>query len=256
MTSFTVLPRQQNNIKANAPVPHTGWLHVYTRPRNVKISPINVSETQTLPVGTYQLEFTKKGYITQNLEYTVRRNETTLDTVSLQRVTYVKPIAFYFGGAFTARTLSGISGILGGVFYRHDVQLSYTFGLTESDVVYWDGDVNTATKYKMNSFGVKYGYQFPLLRQLAITPQVGWAYNFLSANQAESGTTTYGDGASSQTLSIGAKIVLVPLQHLYVFVSPEYYFALSKEKNFTTITNAADFSADGFAVHAGLLVNF
>ena len=102
MTSFTVLPRQQNNIKANAPVPHTGWLHVYTRPRNVKISPINVSETQTLPVGTYQLEFTKKGYITQNLEYTVRRNETTLDTVSLQRVIYVKPIAFYFGGAFTS----------------------------------------------------------------------------------------------------------------------------------------------------------
>ena len=121
MTSFTVVAQQQNDIKANAPVPHTGWLHVYTRPRNVKISPINVSETQTLPVGTYQLEFTRKGFVTQNHEYTVKRNEVTHDTVTLQRVTYVKPIAFYFGGAFTLRSLSGVSGILGGVFYRHDV---------------------------------------------------------------------------------------------------------------------------------------
>lgn len=256
MTSFTVVAQQQNDIKANAPVPHTGWLHVYTRPRNVKISPINVSETQTLPVGTYQLEFTRKGFVTQNHEYTVKRNEVTHDTVTLQRVTYVKPIAFYFGGAFTLRSLSGVSGILGGVFYRHDVQLSYTFGIKESGVVYWDGDVNTATKYKMNSIGAKYGYQFPLLRQLAITPQLGYYYNFLSANSAESGTKIYGDGASSQALSIGAKIVLVPMQHLYVFVAPEYFFALSKEKNFTTISDAADFGADGFCVHAGLLVNF
>lgn len=255
MTSFTVVAQRQNTVKANAPVPHTGWLHVYTRPRNVKITPIDVSETQTLAVGNYQLEFTKKGYVTQNLEYTVRRNETTLDTVTLQRVTYVKPLAFYFGGAFTLRSLSGISGIVGAVYHRHDIQASYTFGLTESDVVYWNGDMNTGTKYKMSSIGVKYGYQFPLMRQLAITPQVGWNYNFLSANAAQSGNTTYGDGASSQALTIGAKIVLVPMQHLYFFVAPEYMFALSKDNNFKMITDN-NVSSDGFAVHAGLLVNF
>ena len=256
MTSFTVVAQQQNIVKANAPVQHTGWLHVYTRPRNVRITPVNVSETQTLPVGNYQLEFTRKGFVTQNREYTVRRNETTLDTVTLQRVTYVKPIAFYFGGAFTARSMSGISGVLGGVFYRHDIQASYTFGLSESDPVYWNGDQYTATKYKMNSIGVKYGYQFPLMRQLAITPQVGYSYNFLSANAAESGNTTYGDGASAQSMTIGAKLVLVPMQHLYFFVAPEYMFALSKNDNFTTISNASNVSGDGFAISAGLLVNF
>ena len=116
LTSFVVKARQMNEVKANAPVPHTGWLHVYTRPRNVKITPIDVSETQTLAVGTYQLEFTRKGFVTQNKEYTVRRNETTLDTVTLQRVTYVKPLAFYFGGGFTLRSLSGISAIVGAVY--------------------------------------------------------------------------------------------------------------------------------------------
>lgn len=256
MTSFTVKARQMNEVRANAPIQHTGWLHVYTRPRNVRIAPIDVSETQTLPVGSYQLEFSRKGYVTQNIEYTVRRNETTLDTVTLQRVTYVKPLAFYFGGGYTLRSLSGMTAMVGAVYQRHDLQASYTFGLSESDVMYWNGDMTTGTKYKMQSVGVKYGYQFPLMRQLAITPQVGWQYNFLSANAAQTGYTTYGDGASSQALTVGAKIVLVPIQHLYVFVAPEYMVALTKDNYMTSIDNAGIVSSNGFAVHAGLLVNF
>ena len=256
MTSFTVTAQRQNTIKANAPVPHTGWLHVYTRPRNVKSAPFDATEVQTLPVGTYQMEFTRKGFVTQTKEYTVRRNETTRDTVTLERVTYVKPLAFYFGGGISIRSLMGVTGIVGAVYQRHDLQASYTFGLSESDAVYWNGDMNTATKYKMSSIGVKYGYQFPLMRQLAITPQLGYYYNSLSANAAQSGNTIYGDGASSSALSIGAKIVLVPVQHLYVFVAPEYMFALSKDNHFKTITDSSNFSGDGFAVHAGLLVNF
>ena len=83
VTSFTVVARQENKVKANPPTQHTGWLRIYTRPRNVKTLPYDLSETLTLPVGTYQVEFSKKGYITQNLEYTVRRNETTRDTITL-----------------------------------------------------------------------------------------------------------------------------------------------------------------------------
>ena len=256
MTSFTVRARQMNEVRANAPIQHTGWLHVYTRPRNIRIAPLDVSETQTLPVGSYQLEFSRKGYVTQNIEYTVRRNETTLDTVTLQRVTYVKPLAFYFGGGYTLRLLSGVTAMVGAVYQRHDLQASYTFGLSKSDVMYWNGSMTTGTKYKMQSVGVKYGYQFPLMRQLAITPQVGWQYNFLLANAAQTGYTTYGDGASSHALTVGAKIVLVPIQHLYVFVAPEYMFALSKDSYFTSITNADIVSGDGFAVQAGVLINF
>lgn len=256
MTSFTVVAQQQNTIKATPPTQHTGWLRVYTRPRNVKIAPIDVSETQTLPVGTYQLEFTRKGFVTQNKEYTVRRNQTTLDTVSLERVTYVKQLAFYFGGAFTARSLSGLTGILGLVYHGHDLQASYTFGLSKSETIYWGGDMNTATNYKMNSVALKYGYQFNLMRQLAITPQAGYSYNFLSANAAASGNTTYGDGASSHALTIGAKLILVPMQHLYIFVAPEYMFAISKDNNFKSISGNSNAKGDGFAVHAGVLVSF
>ena len=256
LTSFTVVAQRQNTIQATPPTQHIGWLQVYTRPRNVKTTPLDLSETQTLPVGTYQMEFSKKGYVTQNQEYKVKHNETTRDTVTLQRVTYVKPLAFYFGGAITLRSLTGLTGIVGAVYQRHDLQASYTFGLSESDAVYWNGDMNTATKYKMNSIGVKYGYQFPLMRQLAITPQVGYYYNFLSASAAQSGNTIYGDGTSAQAMTIGAKLVLVPMQHLYFFVAPEYMFALSQDGDFKSITDSSNASGDGFAVHAGLLVNF
>ena len=260
-TQFTVKAQQRNTITAQPPRPHTGWLNVYTRPRNVKVTyngshPVDLTEVQTLPVGTYQVEFAHKGYQTLNVEYTIRHNETTRDTVELERITYVKPLAFYFGGAFSLRTLHGITGILGAVFMRHDLQASYTFGIKKSDVVYWNGDMNTGTQYKMNTISVKYGYQFPLMRQLAITPQVGWAYNFLTASAAASGNTTYGNGAASHALSVGGKLVLVPMQHLYFFVAPEYMVALTKDTNFKAISANSNVSANGFAVHAGVLVNF
>ena len=261
-TSFTVVAQRQNNIKANAPIPHKGWLSIYTRPRNVKAIcngswVFNLEDIQTsLPVGTYQMEFSRKGYETEYREYTVRRYEVTCDTVTLQRVTYVKPIAFYFGGAFSVRALSGVSGILGAVYHRHDLQASYTFGLTESDVIYWDGDINNGTKYAMNSFSLKYGYQFPLMRQLAITPQVGYSYHSLLAKEAQKGNTIYGDGATSQSFSIGAKLIFVPMQHVCLFVAPEYMLGISKDDYFTKISNSTNVSASGFAVHGGLLVNF
>ncbi len=256
LTTFTVIPKQQNVVKANDPVPHTGWLHVYTRPRNVLTVPFDANEMLPLPVGTYQLEFSRKGFVSQNREYTVKRNEVTRDTVTLERVTYVKPLAFYFGGAYTVRTLMGATAIAGVVYQHHDLQVSYTFGLSKSDIVYWNGDVNTGTKYAMQSIGVKYGYQFPLLRQLAITPQVGYYYNYLTATAAEPANTIYGANASSHALAIGVKLVLAPIQHLYIFAAPEYMVALNKDANFKTITDSSNFSGDGFAVHAGILVNF
>ena len=260
-TPFTVIAQNTNEIKANSPVPYTGILNIYTRPANVKAiyngnKELNLQDRPTLPIGLYQIDFSKKGYITDSREYLINHNETTTDTVTLQRVNYVKPIAFYFGGAFTYQSLSGATGMVGFVLWNNDIQASYTFGLNESDPVYWDGDMNTATKYKMNSIAVKYGYQIPLDRKLALTPQMGYIYNTLTANAAKAGNTTYGDGATSQALSIGAKLTIVPVQHIYLFIAPEYSFKLSQDDMFKTITESSNFKGEGFAVHAGLLVSF
>ena len=64
-TTFTVIPQKKNQIQAAPPAPHTGRLNVYTRPRNATallngIDPIDLTELQTLPVGTYQWQFARK----------------------------------------------------------------------------------------------------------------------------------------------------------------------------------------------------
>lgn len=260
-TSFTVIAQQTNEIKANSPVPFTGILNIYTRPANVKAiyngnKELNLQERPPLPIGSYQIDFSKKGYISESREYLINHNETTSDTITLQRVNYVKPMAFYFGGAFTYQSLSGATGIIGVVYRNHDLQASYTFGISESDPVYWNGDMNTGTKYKMNSIALKYGYQFSLARKIGITPQIGFHFNSLAAKAATTGNTIYGEGASSQSISIGAKLLIVPIQHLYLFVAPEYSFTASKDDKFKTITESSNFSGDGFGVNVGVLVSF
>lgn len=260
-TNFTVVAQKKNEIKANAPMPHIGYLRLVTRPSDATAlyygnRRLSVEEPNLLPVGTYQVDFSKKGYVTRSVDYTVARNATTTDTIILERIKYVKPLAFYLGAAYTVRSLFGATGILGAVIKGHDIQASYTFGLNESDPVYWEGDMNTATKYKMNSISVKYGYQISLARKLALTPQVGYIYNTLTANAAKAGNTIYGDGASSQALSIGAKFTIVPVQHIYLYIAPEYSFKLSQDDKFKAITESSNFKGEGFVVHAGLLVSF
>ena len=262
-TQFTVRPQQQNTITATPPTPHMGWLQLYTRPRNAiaiynGTNPLDLTEAQTLPVGTYQVSISRRGYITQNLDYTVRRGETTRDTVQLERVTYIKPRAFYFGGAFTLRNLSGATGILGVTYQHHDLQASYTFGLAASNKAYWydnSGNYQSTMTYKLNSIAIKYGYQFPLLTRMALVPQVGYSLNTLSGT-VENGSQKYGDGAVVHCAILGLKWLFVPTQHVYLFVAPEYDLAISKDKDFDSVTQGADFSANTFAVSAGVLVNF
>ncbi len=264
-TSFTVVAQRQNDVKANTPVPHTGWLNVYTRPHDVSsvynnTHPIDLSETITLPVGTYQFEFTRRGYYPLKREFKVRHNETTRDTVTLERVKYVKPLAFYFGGGYTVRTLSGLTAVVGAVVKGHDLQAFYTFGLTSSDPISsYDAEGNhdylsTAT-FKQSSFGLKYGYQFHLMEQVAIVPQVGIAIDRLSGT-VEEGTTLYGDGASATCLSIGAKLLYAPIQHFYLFAAPEFNIALKKDDNFQRLSDASNIPLGGFAATVGLIVNF
>jgi len=261
-TTFTVKPGGQgNDVTAKAPTPHTGWLSLYTRPRNVTATdngnPIDLSEVQTLPVGTHQISISRKGYYSQQHEYTILQNETTRDTVQLVRTQYIMNTAFYFGAGFTVSALSGVTGILGIVYHRHDLQVSYTLGLAESKQTNWsssDGTYLGAAKHKINSFGVKYGYQIPIVKQLALTPQVGYACNTISSTKV-SGSKSYADGAKANCITLSAKIIYAPIQHCYLFVAPEYDIAFKKDASYNASAAKAGFSVSGFLLSAGILVN-
>ena len=264
-TNFTVVAQKKNEIKATPPTPHTGYLRLVTRPSDAEAiyygtRHLSVEEPNVLPIGTYQVDFSKKGYVTKSLEYTVSHNTTITDTVRLERVKYVKPLAFYFGAAYTLRSLSGATGLLGAVIKGHDIQAHYTFGVSSSNPIHSytnDGndDYLSAISFKQNSFGIKYGYQFLLMDKAAITPQIGVTVDRLSG-KVESGTNLYADGASATCASVGAKILYAPVQNFYLFAAPEFNIAVQKDANFQKLADVGNITAGGFAANIGLIVNF
>lgn len=268
-TAFTVKALQDNVIKATPPTPHTGYLNIYTRPRNLTAmldgrTPIDLTEAQSVPVGTHAVEFSRKGYVSQTREFNVARYQITADTITLERINYVKPTCFYFGAAWTLRSMGGPTGIVGYTYKNHDLQASYTFGTGASDDIYWYNDqsqVLGTVNYKMSSMSLKYGYQFRLFTRFGIIPQFGLQQNRLSASvvynpYAPDNTEKFGDGATSFCLTLGAKLLLVPFQHAYIFVAPEYDFAVGKDDTYSDIARLADINAGGFGVHLGFLANF
>lgn len=263
-TTITVKPGSEgNDAKVKAPTPHTGWLNVFTRPRsNITATdnglPIDLSSVQTLPIGTHQISVSRKGFVTQQHEYTIRRNETTRDTVTLERIQYIRNTAFYFGAGYTLRSLSGITGVLGLVFHHHDIQGSYTLGLDKTKQTNWsdsEGNFLGAAQHKINSFGLKYGYQISIIKQLALTPMIGYSCNIITSSKL-SGSKSYADGAMANFATIGTKVLYAPIQHGFLFLLPEYDVCFKKDASYNAAAKKAGFDVGGFSVTAGLLVNF
>ena len=265
-TSFTVVAQQTNTVQAGQPTPHTGRLSLYTRPRDAKATyngsnPIDLTEVHTLPVGTYQFDISRKGYVSKNgLEYKVKHNELTRDTITLDRVKYIKSKAFYFGAAYTFRPLGGITALAGVTYNDFDLQASYTFGMNKSDEVPWysvDGDDTylSSMTYKRSTIAVKLGYQFVLTERLAIIPQLGYEIEQLSATVAE-GTNSYGDKATANCISVGAKLMYAPLNRVNLFYNPAFSVAVSKDDNFTRISDNSDITGGGFMMSVGAIFNF
>jgi PEGA domain. len=265
-TSFTVVAQSNNIVQAAPPTPHTGRLSLYTRPRNAVATingtdPIDLTESHTLPIGTYQINLSRKGYVSkQGLEYTVSHNQTTRDTIDLARVQYIKPQSFYFGAGYTIRSMGGVSVLAGATYNNFDLQVSYTFGLSASDDVPWystDGNDTylSSISYKRSTLAIKLGYQFILTERLGIVPQLGYEIERLSGT-VENGTNLYGDGAIANCLSVGAKLLFAPMERLYVFANPAYSIGVSKDDNFERIADVSDISAGGFMLTLGAIFNF
>jgi len=70
------------------------------------------------------------------------------------------------------------------------------------------------------------------------------------------GTTKYADGAKATSLTLGAKILGVPAHRVYVFLTPELAIPISKDDTFDKAAKAGNFSAGGFSVSLGVLLNF
>ncbi|MBQ7494619.1 MAG: autotransporter outer membrane beta-barrel domain-containing protein [Bacteroidaceae bacterium] len=175
-----------------------------------------------------------------------------------QRPDVEPPVSFYLGGAYTARSLGGVTLLAGVAYQRHDLQLSYTLGLQKSDPVYWyddDGIWLSSMKYRQQTFAVRYGYRLPAGQRFIITPQLGYSYHTLSGQQDE-GEGRYGHSAHSSSLTLGMRVQCRLLPPVSVFLTPEYALALSQDTYYKHTADVSNFSASGFALTAGLTFDF
>ena len=84
---------------------------------------------------------------------------------------------------------------------------------------------------------------------------MGYSYDYLNCS-VQNGSIKKADGAAAGCLTLGFKLMAVPFQHCYVFAAPEYAIALNKDADFSKVADAAGFSAGGFVVNLGVLINF
>lgn len=265
-TIVEVKPGEANTFTLTPPDPFHGYIRIHTPQPNITIADrtdggriLRPEEQEQLTMGTHFLTFTRKGYIEEEREYHIERDQELQDTVRLELYPFIKSNQFYVGLGGMVSAMPCATAIVGGTLFNIDLELSYGLGLTSTPVVTWynaaDYSYYSQMRYKENKLGVRAGYQLKLSARLSVTPQLGLTVATLSGTNVD-GTGLMGNGKSASFLTIGGKLFFFPTKHLALFVRPEYMAPIGDSQTYTAIMDKAGVTAGGFAATAGFTVNF
>lgn len=266
MTTINVESGGTNVFNLNAPDPHNGYLMLHVPQPSVIILDrtsglvVHPETQERMLVGTHIVTFSRKGYIDEEREYSILRDEILMDTVRLEHYPFIRKNQFYVGGGAMLSQMPCAVAIVGVTLFNVDLELSYGIGLTETGTISWykesDNSFYSNMKYKENKIGVRLGYQVSLSSRLSVTPQVGMTIATLSGT-CVSGAGQLGNGASGKFLTIGGKLLFFPTKHLAMFLRPEFMTATGANgSTYSTVTEKCGLTTGGFTATAGLTVNF
>lgn len=257
-TNFRVIPGQVTRVKANAPVPHLGYLSLVTVPEHgVSVTQadtlIHTEREMQLPVANYEWTFSRRGYTPVTRRFHIMRGETLVDTVTLRKIQYVPRTTAYAAVSFTAAQRPGVSFTVGGMVSGFDLSATYTLGLGRTDAVNWYDEVDNifdqAVSYRVDEWGVRLGYGLRFAERFGLTPQVGFVQQRLIAKEEA------GNGFSVNCVSVGARLAWHPVPHLGVFVTPEYAVPIDNKGDIIDVCRLAGMTRGGFRARVGLSVN-
>ena len=181
--------------------------------------------------------------------------------------------SFIVSAGFNAMPFTGPSASVGVMFSNFSVEAGAVFGLGKSSDVYiYDKASTLADGYNYSAMRgfLRIGYDFwlgkasSLKRVFAITPQIGAAFNSVRGKRLSEVSTTDKvlDGATAISGTAGIRLMFAPSGPggaFRVFLTPEYDFAASKDKNFEALSkfdSTIKGWADGLNVNLGLMFYF
>ena len=226
LTVFEVTGGRQNDITAQPPTLHQGWLDIYTKTRDLQITPTRVGQTFDatrpirLPIGHHIVDFSNKKRVSETREYDIRWNETTTDTITLKH-----RAAWSVGVGWNKKNFSSVEVRISALTdekLEMDAMVRIKTGgpltINAPDCTYSSDDVMDLSLLTM------YGYHCQLAKGLALTPQVGFGLEVLSID----GTPSWGlQGA------IGAKLSYSPVKFIQLYASAQYESVLGMMKQDT-----------------------
>lgn len=169
---------------------------------------------------------------------------------------------------FNALSIMGPSVSIGAMFHNFTIEAGAVYGLNKSkDVYIYDQAGTLADGYSYSALRgfLRVGYDFWPAPVLAITPQVGAAFTSLQGSRlsdiAASGEKVL-NGGTAISGTVGVRLMFAPSGKngtFRVFLTPEYDFAASKDKNFEALSkfdSTIKGWADGLNVNLGLMFYF
>lgn len=171
-------------------------------------------------------------------------------TFSMKRQ-YPQKYQFYLQPTIQCGAQMGLGAAMGLYLANVNVEGTYLFG-KESDAIYWNyiGAVSNYYRPEKETFtpatiSVNAGYGFIIGNRCRITPRVGVnIINFYGQN----------NNCSALTTSIGARVEYAIINHLGVYLTPEYAIPMYRSDNFVrisqTLTQLNDY-VGGFNLKVG-----
>ena len=259
-TAFTVEAGKTKTVTATPPVAHLGYLELVTEPTyGVTVmegdSVVELLPTMQLPVARYEYGFSKKGYYPQTRKFRIEQGATLRDTIRLEKIQYVKKSTGYAAVSFAASGKPSVGFTLGGYFENVNLEVSYNLGLLRSkDVSWYDRETEVhmgSYSYRMDEMAVRAGYQLRFAERFGLTPQVGFLMQRLSAKDRK----YPGNGFTQPCVSIGARFSYHPVQHIGIFLTPEYALPVSTKGDIVEVYKDGGLTRGGFKGSIGVSVS-
>ena len=170
---------------------------------------------------------------------------------------YIYPKATYLDAGISLLNVANIYGSIGSYVNNFNIELSYAYGLMQSEPIFWNGHEEFYERsYTANTTNVKFGYGFIFGNRVRLTPQIGCGVTMLMEKDSDA-LILMDANTISATASLRLDIAL--FSHLALHVTPQYMLPLWSSPSAEVLRNISPTIkswSEGFGVRAGITLLF